>query len=533
MATIEYRGNRNLKSAGVAVEYTPEMAMEFAKCAEDPVYFIKNYVKIVHVDKGLVKFALWDFQEELIHKILDNRFVIARMGRQIGKTTTVAAVLLHYVLFNENFSIAILANKERQAREILGRIQMMFEYLPKWLQQGVVEWNKGNIELENGSKILASSTSSSAIRGTSQNVLYLDEFAFVPNNLQEEFFTSVYPTISSGKTTKVIITSTPNGMNMFYKIWKDAEDGKNSYATHYVQWNDVPGRDDEWRAETIRNTSERQFQQEYCCDFLGSSNTLIDARKIGQLTYSSPLHEANGVEIFHHPEPNRSYLMTVDTSRGAGIDYSAFIVFDITEIPYKMVAKFRSDEIPVLVYPNVIHQVGTYYNDSLVLVEINDIGQQVADILHFDLEYEGVIFTQTKGKAGQKIGQGFGKTKPQLGVRTTTSVKRIGCSNFKNLVESDKLILCDVDLIFELSRFIAVKNSYEAEEGYHDDLVMCCVLFAWMVNQPYFKELTDTDVRYRLSQDQSELIDAHLSPFIIDDGNDFEEESNDFYSLNW
>lgn len=367
----------------------------------------------------------------------------------------------------------------------------------------------------------------------SHNCLYLDEFAFVPNNLQEDFFNSVYPTISSGKTTKVIITSTPNGMNMFYKIWKDAEDGKNSYATHYVQWNDVPGRDDEWRAETIRNTSERQFQQEYCCDFLGSSNTLIDARKIGQLTYSSPLHEANGVEIFHHPEPNRSYLMTVDTSRGAGIDYSAFIVFDITEIPYKMVAKFRSDEIPVLVYPNVIHQVGTYYNDSLVLVEINDIGQQVADILHFDLEYEGVIFTQTKGKAGQKIGQGFGKTKPQLGVRTTTSVKRIGCSNFKNLVESDKLILCDVDLIFELSRFIAVKNSYEAEEGYHDDLVMCCVLFAWMVNQPYFKELTDTDVRYRLSQDQSELIDAHLSPFIIDDGNDFEEESNDFYSLNW
>ena len=263
MPTENYLGNKNLKKIGVPVEYTQEQVQKYIKCSKDPVYFIKNYVKIVHVDYGLVDFDLWPFQEEMVGKFGDNRFVICKLPRQVGKTTTVAAYILWQVLFNDQFSVAILANKQAQAREILGRIQTAYEHLPKWLQQGVKEWNKGNIELENGSEILASATSSSAIRGTSQNLIYLDEFAFVPNNLQEEFFASVFPTISSGTTTKVLITSTPNGMNMFYKIWVDSEEGNNSYVRHDVHWSDVPGRDEAWKKETIKNTSEEQFSQEF------------------------------------------------------------------------------------------------------------------------------------------------------------------------------------------------------------------------------------------------------------------------------
>lgn len=430
-------------------------------------------------------------------------------------TTTIGAVLLWYLLFHENFSMAILANKERQAREILSRIQNMFEHIPPWLQQGVVEWNKGNIELENGSKAIASSTSSSAIRGTSQNLIYLDEFAHVPNNLAEEFFASVYPTISSGQNSKVLITSTPNGMNMFHKIWKDSEDGRNRYTRVSVHWSMIPGRDEAWKAETIANTSERQFTVEYECEFLGSSNTLIDGKKLLTLAYSNPVFSSNNVDIYEHPVRGNKYIITADTARGVDEDYSACVVFDVTVVPYRIVAKFQANDIPILIYPTVILQLAKTFNEALILVEINDAGQQVADILHYDLEYEGVLVTQTKGRAGQKIGAGFaGKgSKPQFGVRTTTQVKRIGCANFKSLVENDKLIISDYDLIYEMARFVQVKDSYEAEEGEHDDLVMCCVLFSWLVNQTYFKELTDTDVRRNLIDDNKELLDSDTLPF--------------------
>ena len=533
-----YLGNRRLKSAGVEVEFDEDKIAEFLKCSEDPIYFTKKYCKIVNVDKGLMNFELWPFQEEMIRKAQNNRFFIAKMPRQVGKTTTIAALLLWYALFHDNFSIAILANKERQAREILGRIQMMFEYLPKWLQQGVVEWNKGNIELENGSKILASSTSSSAIRGTSQNLVYLDEFAFVENNLQEEFFNSVYPTISSGQTSKVMITSTPNGMNMFYKIWTDAEEGRNKYVLHSVHWSDVPGRDAKWREETIANTSERQFSQEFECEFLGSSNTLIDPKKLRRLVFRNPKYSNDGVDIWYDPEKNKRYVIVVDTSRGVGIDYSAFIVFDVSQIPYRIVAKYRSEDISPLIYPNVIYQLAKHYNEAMVLVETNDIGQQVADIMHYDLEYDHVMVTQTKGRAGQKIGGGFGgKARPQFGVRTTKQVKRIGCGNLKTLIESDRLLLEDYDLIFELSRFIAVKASYEAEEGFHDDLVMCCVLFAWLSNQSYFKELTEVDVRAKITAETAELLDADMTPFGFHDEGEVQEEGfvtiDEFYNLDF
>lgn len=513
-----YLGNRKLKPIDTKIPWTEENIQEYIKCSQDPIYFIKNYVKIVNVDQGLIPFGLWPFQEEMVTTMIENRFVICKMPRQVGKTQTVAAVLLWYVLFNENYSIAILANKDRQAREILSRIQNAYEHLPKWIQQGIVTWNKGDIELENGSKILASATSSSAIRGTSQNLVYLDEFAFVAANLQEEFFNSVYPTISSGKTTKVIITSTPNGMNMFYKIWTDSEEGRNSYVRQSVHWSMIPGRDAEWKEETIRNTSERQFEQEFECHFLGSSNTLISAKKLQQLVWKEPLHSYENLDIYEEPIENHKYFMTVDVSRGSSIDSSAFIVVDVTSVPYKLVAKFKDNEISPLLYPNVIWRTGRHYNDALILIEVNDNGQQIADILFYDLEYEGIVMTQVKGRAGVKMGGGY-KVKPIRGLRQTKQTKRIGCANFKSLVESDKLIFHDYDLIYELFRFIENKASYEAEEGEHDDLAMCGVMFGWAAAQKYFINQTDTNVRLDLWQENKDIIEQSVAPFgILTDG---------------
>jgi hypothetical protein len=432
-------------------------------------------------------------------------------------TTTIAGMILHYVLFNENYNVAILAHKLQQAREILSRIQLAYEHLPKWLQQGIVEWNKGNIELENGSKILASATSSSAIRGGSYNLIYLDEFAFVSNNLQEVFFASVYPTISSGNTSKVLITSTPNGLNMFYKIWIDSEEGRNSYKRIDVHWSDVPGRDERWKLETIRNTSEEQFRQEFECEFIGSSNTLINGSKLRTLVIKSPVKTSPNIKFYADPRPNRVYVMTVDTARGVGGDYSAFVVFDITEIPYRTCCVYRNNLISPLLYPNIIRSIATAYNSATVLVESNDIGQQVADILHYELEYEGVLVTTNKGRSGQAISGGFSRT-AHYGVRTTKSIKKIGCANLKTLIESDKLIVEDYDMIYELSRFILNGTSYEAEDG-NDDTVMCLVMFGWLIQQPYIREMSNTDVRRNLLDENMRILEEEALPIgFIDNG---------------
>lgn len=533
MSSENYLGNPRLKRADTKVEYTPDQVSEYIKCSEDVIYFITQYCKIVNIDKGLITFPLWDFQKEMVLSFEQNRFVICKMPRQVGKTTTVAAYLLWKILFNEEYSIAILANKDRQAREILGRIQLMFEHLPKWLQMGVTEWNKGNIKLENGSEILASATSSSAIRGTSQNLIYLDEFAFVPTNIQDEFFASVYPTISSGQSSKVLITSTPNGMNMFYRIWTESEEGRNAYTRVDVHWSQIPGRDQAWREETIANTSEDQFRQEYECEFLGSSNTLINPNKLRNMVYKQPIHiTPAGLKIYEEPIKDNIYAIIVDTARGAGADYSAFMVVNVNNLPYKQVATFRNNLISPLIYPNIIHEVAKHYNDAVVLVETNDIGQQVADILHYDLEYEGVFVTANNGRSGQSLSGGFSVSTTR-GVRTTKQVKRIGCATLKTLVESDKLIIVDYDTIYELTRF-SLKNSlkgnqsYEAEDG-HDDMAMCCVLFAWLTTQPYLKELTDVDIRKQIYEQNEKMFQEEMLPFgLMSTGDDdYDNQSNE------
>jgi hypothetical protein len=518
MGTKSYLGNPNLKGIGVSVDWTPESVEEYKKCMESPLYFIKNYVQIVNVDRGLVPFDMWDFQEDMVNHFHDERFVICKMPRQTGKSTTIISYLLHFVLFNPEVHVAILANKGAVARELLSRLQLAYEHLPKFLQQGVTVWNKGNIELENGSKILASATSGSAVRGSSFNIIFLDEFAHVPNTIAESFFTSVYPTISSGETTKVFIVSTPLGMNLFYKMWIDAEEKRNNYIPIEVHYTQVPGRDEKWKLETIKNTSETQFNQEFLCEFLGSTHTLIDPSKLRSMVFKKPIFSNNNIDVYEEPIKKATYCMIVDTAQGKGQDFSAFSVFDVSQIPYRQVAKYRDNNISPMLYPNIIYQVGMRYNTAFILLEINDMGSQVAETLHYDLEYENVMITSMKGRAGQQIGGGFSKN-IQLGIRTSKQLKRIGCATLKEMIETDKLIVPDFETIAELTTFASRHNSFEAEEGSHDDLAMTLVIFAWLVQQRYFKDMTNLDLRQKMYEDYEEQFEQDMLPFgIIDDG---------------
>jgi len=513
MPEEHYLGNPLLKKANTPINFTQDEVLEFMRCKDDPVYFAKKHVKIVSLDEGLTSFKPYHFQEKLIRNFHDNRFNICKMPRQTGKSTTVVAYLLHYAVFNDSVNIGILANKAATARELLGRLQTAYENLPKWMQQGIISWNKGSLELENGSKILAASTSASAVRGMSFNILFLDEFAFVPNHIAESFFASVYPTITSGKSTKVIMVSTPHGMNHFYRYWHDAESGKNEYIPTDVHWSEVPGRDAAWKAQTIANTSEQQFKVEFECEFLGSVDTLIAPSKLRTFVYDTPINRNAGLDVYQVSQENHDYIITVDVARGVSEDYSAFIVVDITEFPHKIVAKYRNNEIKPMLFPNIIYEVARGYNGAYILCEVNDIGDQVASLLHYDLEYQNVLMCSMRGRAGQVVGQGFSGKKTQLGVKMSKTVKKVWSLNLKTLIEEDKVIFNDYEIISELTTFIQKNNSFEAEEGCNDDLAMCLVIYAWLACQDYFKELTDQDVRKRLYEEQKNQIEQDMAPF--------------------
>ena len=521
MSENVYLGNPNLKRANTQIQFTEDQVVEFLKCKDDPVYFALNYIKIVSLDEGEVPFKMYAFQEKLVRRFHENRFNICKMPRQTGKSTTCVSYLLHYALFNANVNIAILANKASTARDLLNRLQFAYEKLPKWMQQGILVYNKGSMELENGSKIIAASTSASAVRGGSYNIIFLDEFAFIPNHIAEQFFASVYPTISSGKNTKVIMVSTPHGMNHFYRYWHDAERGENEYVPTEVHWSEVPGRDAVWKEQTIKNTSESQFRVEFECEFLGSVDTLIAPSKLKTMVYENPTTQNAGLDVYEQPKDNHDYMITVDVARGVGFDYSAFIVVDITEFPHRLVAKYRNNEIKPMLFPNIIWEVARNYNNAFILCEVNDIGDQVASILQYDLEYENLLMASMRGRAGQIVGQGFSGKKTQLGVKMSKTVKKVGSLNLKTMIEGDKVIINDYDIISELTTFISKSNSFEAEEGCNDDLAMCLVIYAWLVAQDYFKELTDQDVRKRLYEEQKNQIEQDMAPFgFIDDGLD-------------
>jgi hypothetical protein len=519
-----YLGNPKLKKVGVPIQLDAEQVEEYIKCSQEPTYFIENYVKIITLDKGFININLYPFQQKAIVEINENRRVIVKAGRQVGKTTMVVGYILWYILFNEDKTVAILANKAATAREILARIKIAYEALPQWLQQGVRTWNKGDIELENNCRIMATSTASSAIRGFSISLLYLDEFAFVPSNIAEEFFTSVYPTISSGTSSKILISSTPNGMNHYYKMWTDAVEKRNGFVAIEANWRQVPGRDQRWADDQRSVLGEEKYLQEMECEFMGSAGTLISGIVLKSLTFRTPLSQPNnivGLKIHQEPVPNNKYAMTVDTSRGKGLDYSAFVVIDVTEIPYKVVCTYKDNDISPVVYPSIIKRIGTYYNEAFVLVEINDNGAQISYSLFDDYEYENLLSTV---EANKKVSLTWANNKAERGIRTTKSVKRLGCSLMKSLIESYKLIVEDFDIITELSTFINKGTSYEADDGSHDDLVMCLVLFAWMTNQQFFSELCDTNIREKLYREQMNQIEDESLPMPYFGPNFTEEE---------
>jgi hypothetical protein len=535
-----YRDNPLLKKVGVDHQYTKEQIEEYVKCSKDPVYFCMNYIKIVNVDEGLINFKMWDFQKEMINLFKDNRFVITKCPRQVGKTTTTVGYLLWATIFTDSQNVAVLANKGSLARDILAKYQLAYENLPQWLQQGVVTWNKGNVELENGSKVIAASTSSSAIRGGSFNIVFLDEFAFVPNNIANEFFNSVYPVISSGKSSKIIIVSTPNGMNLFYKLWMDSLEGRNNYKNFEIHWSMVPGRDAAWKEETIRNTSERQFAQEFETEFLGSSNTLISGYKLQQLRYVNPIAEHDKMKIYEHPikegqnesKSDHLYCITVDVSEGKNLDSSTFSVIDISTTPYKQVATYASSSISPILFPTVIVNAARYYNDAYVLVEINN-NPQVADFIHADLEYENLLKIFTGNKKPQQLSAGFARG-IQMGLKMSPQVKQVGCSNLKTLIEGDKLIINDFDTYSELTTFEQHKTSFAAADGANDDLVMTLVIFAWASTQQYFREIVNHDLRKQIQLENMNQIDEDVLPApIIEDGlkTDFMVEGGDVWEV--
>jgi hypothetical protein len=520
-----YLGNPNLKNIGVQLNWTQDEINEYAKCKADPLYFAKKFVKIIHVDYGLIPYKPWKFQENMIKLFNEERFVICKMPRQTGKSTTIIAYLLWYALFHRESRIAILANKKDTALELMGRLQLAYEQLPFYMQQGIKEWNKGNIKLENESTIIATSTSSASVRGRTFNIVFLDEFAHVPPEIAEEFFRSTYPTISSGKTTKVFIVSTPKGLNMFYKLWVDAEEDRNLYKTVDVHWSDVPGRDQKWMEETIANTSQEQFDQEFGCEFIGSSDTLISTSKLKTLVFRNPIFEKDGMKIYEKPKPDHFYIMNIDTARGNGNDYSAFTVIDVTQAPYKLVAKYRNNKIAPMLFPTPIHTTAKSYNDAFLLIEVNDIGGQVADILHHEYEYENIIPVSTKGRAGQVPSAGFGgRGSSALGVKMTQPVKRSGCALLKQMIEGDQLIVEDFEIIAELTTFIMKGKTFQADEGHNDDLCDCLVTFCWLAASQYFKDLTDVSVRLSMYDKKMKQIEEDLMPFgFVQDGFQGEE----------
>ena len=440
-------------------------------------------------------------------------------GRQQGKTVTAAACILHYTIFSADKTVAIMGNKTASAREVLARYQTMYENLPIWMQQGVKTWNKGDIELENNCRIFTAATTTSGIRGKSVNWLYIDEAAIIPNNVADEFFASVYPTISAGETTKILLTSTPLGYNHFWKFWNESEKGNNGFVNHFIPYTEIPGRDEAWAEEQLKLLGELKFNQEVLCAFLGSSNTLINAKTIANLSSKEPIfYNEDGLSIYENPIEEHYYCIVVDTARGIGGDYSACVVIDITAMPYRVVTTYRNNKIAPLLYPEIIAKLGRDFNNAYVLCENNDIGGQVVEILHEEIEYENLFSTVTE-KNRQYVSPGFGRSS-RLGVNTSRQVKRQGCFNFKSLMEEYKVLCFDAEIIHEISTFIEKGQTYQADEGYHDDLVMCLVLFGWLSTMPFFKDLVNVNTRDNLYNKEMKTITQELTPFIHVNSND-------------
>ena len=502
-----YLGNINVKRDGVQHQFTEEEVKEYVKCGKDPVYFCNKYLKVISLDEGLVPFSLYPYQEKMFKHFNDNRFSIVLACRQSGKSISSVAYILWYACFHSEKTIAILANKGATAREMLARVTLMLENLPFFLQPGCKALNKGSIEFSNNSRIIASATSGSSIRGMSVNLLFLDEFAFVER--ANEFYTSTYPVISAGKETKVIITSTANGIgNTFHKIWEGAVQKVNEFIPFTVNWNDVPGRDEDWKRQTIANTSQLQFDQEFGNTFYGTGDTLINAETLLSFRAKPPhkVFEGGDLLVYEEPHQKHEYIMTVDVSKGRGQDYSTFNVIDISTRPFKQVAVYRNNTISPLLFPNIIYKYAKVYNEAYVIIESNDSGQLVCQGLYQDLEYENIHMESAIRS-------------DRIGIEMNRKVKRIGCSGIKDLLENRKVDIIDENTISEISTFVSRGQSYEASDGNHDDLMMNLVMFGFFVSTGFFADLTDINLKQMMFEAKMKEIEDDVPPFgHIDDG---------------
>ena len=508
-----YLGNPNVKRDGVQQAWTPDLLKEYKKCMTDAVYFARNYVKVIALDKGLVNFDLYPYQEQMFKHFEEHRFNVVLACRQSGKSISACAYLLWFVLFNSEKTVAILANKGATAREMLARITLMLENIPFFLQPGSKALNKGSLEFSNNSRIVAAATSGSSIRGMSVNLLYLDEFAFVER--AAEFYTSTYPVVSAGTDTKIIVTSTANGIgNQFHKVWEGAVQGINQFKPFRVDWWDVPGRDDKWKTETIANTSQLQFDQEFGNTFFGTGDTLINAETLLSLRAKpyKRLLENGLLKIYKETEEDHEYIMTVDVSKGRGQDYSTFNILDISTRPFEQVAVYRNNTISPVLFPNIIYKYAKVYNEAYVVVEANDQGSVVCNGLYHDLEYENMhVESAIKANA--------------LGIEITRKTKRLGCSAIKDILENGKLKIVDEQTILEISTFEARGQSYEATDGNHDDLMMNLVMFGYFVSTQYFADMTDINLKEMIFKQRMQEIEDNVVPFgIIDDGRQYSEQ---------
>lgn len=526
-----FLGNDNLKDINVKVKWTKERLDEYQKCYEDPIYFITKYVKIITLDEGVVAFKLWDFQNRLITTVNEDRFTICKMPRQSGKSTTIIAYFLWFLLFNKHKRIGILANKRDLAVELLSRLQLAFELLPQWLQQGVKTWNKTKLSFENGCEIQAHATSGMSVRGQTFNIVLLDEFAHIEANLANKFWTSTFPVISSGTSSKVIIVSTPNGMNLFYDLWEAASlDHNNSKWNQFtpveVHYTEVPGREKpEWAEKMISILGQDRFDQEFGTEFLGSGSTLITGRFLKTMVTVAPKTTQNHLDVYEEPQTDvdevtglkqpHAYVIAIDTGRGKQLDYSCMSVIDVTNVPYKVVAKYRSNEIVPVLFADVILIVARRYNNAFIIIEVDGPGYQVADDLHHVHEYENIFVVATKGRSGQILVTGFGHSGKNIsrGVKMSPPVRRTGCMNLKSLLETKRLVTYDHEIKSELTTFSLKGDRYEAEEGKHDDLVMTLVTFSWLTTQKHFRDMMESKIRQSLQVEFEPQMDYGLVPF--------------------
>jgi hypothetical protein len=504
-----YLGNPNIKKDGIVSNFNEEQVLEYARCMKDPIHFVEKYAKIISLDKGLVPFKLYPYQKKMFRHFEENRFNVILACRQSGKSISACGYLLWFALFQPEKSIAVLANKGATAREMLARITIMLENIPFFLQPGVKALNKSNIDFSNNSRIIAAATTGSSIRGLSINLLYLDEFAFVER--AAEFYTSTYPVISSGGDTKIIVTSTANGIgNTFHKIWEGSIQGVNEYNNFRVDWNDVPGRDEKWKEETINNTSQVQFDQEFGNTFFGTGNTLVNAQTLLDLRAKPPIKYMEGGDclIYKEPVKNHEYILVADVSKGRGQDYSSFSLIDINVRPFEQVVVYRNNTISPLLFPNIIYKYANVYNKAYCIVESNDQGSVVCNGLYYELEYENVhVESAVKANA--------------VGIDINRKSKRLGCSALKDLLENNKLRIVDEQTILEISTFEARGQTYQASVGNHDDLVMNLVLFGYFVSSTYFSNLTDIDIKDMIFKQKLKEIEEDIVPFgFIDDGSE-------------